>query len=98
MSHERNPPDSNGINRRQALWRLAAATVPLNLWLTSATEGDVGLQLGAPRNLRIVGDTAPSLESPLNRGLHPRTLLTPTMAETLRTQIKTDGSFRQRWQ
>jgi len=37
-------------------------------------------------------------ESPLAQDLHPRTYLTPTMADALRAQIVSDAAFRARWQ
>src|SRR5688572_23207088 len=87
------------VSRREALRRLLATTIPVTLWLYASAIGDVGaVQLSRPRNLRIVADIAPSPESPLARGLHPRTLLTPSRLASLRTQLASDAAFKARWQ
>ena len=99
MSDERERGGGEGLTRREALWWLLGAAVPVNLAVLSALAGDEGrVQLSAPRNLRILNTLQPTADSPLARGVHPRTFLTPRTVAALRQQIVQNAAFRARWQ
>ena len=65
--------DRDGINRRQALWRLLGIALPVNFGLLWAPAG--GMQLSPPRNLRISH----------NRGDRPATVRSPEASTHVRS-------------
>src|SRR5688572_19404919 len=90
MSDKKNP---TGMGRREALLWLLGGSFQLGLLASAA-----GAQLTRPRNLRIVHALSAGADSPIARNLHPRTFVTPTMVNSLRSQLATDAAFRARWQ
>jgi hypothetical protein len=96
MARKKDQDQDHVLSRRDALRLLGA--VPVNIAVFSGLMAEVGaMQIGAPRNLRIVGSDLPK-DSPLALNQHPRTYLTPTMVTQLRSQIASDAAFRARWQ
>ena len=98
MADERNDDAKGGMTRRTALLWLLGLGVPLNLAIVSAFMSRGQGQGRRPGDLSVIRAPEARSDSPVARGLHPRTFLTPASAASLREQIGSDAAFRARWQ
>ena len=88
--------DRDGIDRRQALWRLLGIALPVNFGLLWAPAA--GMQLSRPRNLRISHNRGAGQQQSARPRPPPTDISDTDNSRELRAQIAQDGAFKARWQ